>query len=135
VSFELLPVMGGPEPRAALQHQRRSRVSARGAPRAGSVQLPGTHRPRASAARQVARAVRSGAEQARPSGERQRAARLDALSTQALSAGRKPARRHRGDRTGTGPVRAGDVSEGAFRDPSLTRGVTLAQKRMICACP
>ena len=107
VSFELLPVMGGPEPRAALQHQRRFRVSARGAPRAGSVQLPGTHRPRAAAARQVARAVRSGAEQARPSGERQRAAWLDALSTQALSAGRKLARRHRGDmdRYGPGPGR------------------------------
>ena len=46
VLFELLPLMGGPEPRAALQHQRRFRVPARGAPRAGSVQLPGTQRPR-----------------------------------------------------------------------------------------
>src|SRR5260370_30059185 len=45
VSFELLPVKGGPEPRAALHLLRRFRVSARGATRAGSAQLPVTHRP------------------------------------------------------------------------------------------
>ena len=34
-----------------------------------------------------------------------------------------------------GPVRAADVSGGTHSGSGLTLGVTLAQKRMICACP
>jgi hypothetical protein len=34
-----------------------------------------------------------------------------------------------------GPIRAADVSGGTHSGSGLTQGVTLAQKRMICACP
>jgi len=135
VSFELLPVMGGPEPRAALQHQRRFECR--------PVALPEPDRYSFQAL--TAPGLRRRARLRAPCAPAQ--SRRDRPANGSGRRGSTPCRRRLSapgaswhgaiveTRTDTGPVRAGDVSEGAFRDPSLTRGVTLAQKRMICACP